>query len=41
MTDSVDTVADSYDQTLAETVNGLYKTELIHTKQGTTSGHSG
>ena len=27
---SIGTVADSYDNALAETVNGLYKTELIH-----------
>lgn len=26
------TVGDSYDNALAETVNGLYKTELIHSK---------
>ncbi len=27
---SIGTIADSYDNALAETVNGLYKTELIH-----------
>ncbi len=27
---SIGTVADSYDNALAETVNGLYKTELIY-----------
>ncbi|KXU19322.1 putative transposase, partial [Corynebacterium simulans] len=27
---SVGTVGDSYDNALAETVNGLYKAELIH-----------
>ena len=27
---SVGTVGDSYDNALAETINGLYKTELIH-----------
>ncbi len=27
---SIGTVADSYDNALAETINGLYKTELIH-----------
>jgi transposase InsO family protein len=27
---SVGTVGDSYDNTLAETINGLYKTEVIH-----------
>ncbi|MGF6483417.1 transposase InsO family protein [Paraburkholderia sp. JPY419] len=27
---SVGTVGDSYDNTLAETINGLYKAELIH-----------
>ncbi|SDP96946.1 Integrase core domain-containing protein [Actinopolyspora xinjiangensis] len=26
---SIDTVGDSYDNALAETINGLYKTELI------------
>lgn len=30
---SVGTVGDSYDNALAETVNGLYKAELIHTKR--------
>ena len=30
---SVDSVGDSYDNALAETVNGLYKTELVH-RQG-------
>ena len=29
-TPSIGTVADSYDNALAETVNGLYKNELIH-----------
>lgn len=32
VTASVGTVGDSYDNALAETVNGLYKTELIHSK---------
>lgn len=27
---SVGTVGDSYDNALAETINGLYKTELVH-----------
>ena len=27
---SVGSVGDSYDNALAETINGLYKTELIH-----------
>jgi transposase InsO family protein len=26
----VGTVGDSYDNVLAETINGLYKTELVH-----------
>ena len=30
---SVGTVGDSYDNALAETVNGLYKTELIYSKR--------
>ena len=30
---SVGTVGDSYDNALAETVNGLYKAELIHSKR--------
>ena len=30
---SVGSVGDSYDNALAETVNGLYKAELIHTKR--------
>lgn len=30
---SVGIVGDSYDNTLAETINGLYKTELVH-RQG-------
>ena len=30
---SVGTVGDSYDNALAETVNGLYKAELIHAKR--------
>lgn len=30
---SVGSVGDSYDNTLAETINGLYKTELVH-RQG-------
>ena len=30
---SVGSVGDSYDNALAETVNGLYKTELVH-RQG-------
>jgi transposase InsO family protein len=29
-TPSIGTVADSYDNALAETINGLYKAELIH-----------
>ena len=29
---SVGTVGDSYDNALAETINGLYKTELVHNK---------
>ena len=29
LTTSIGSVADSYDNTLAETLNGLYKTELI------------
>lgn len=33
VTASVGTVGDSYDNALAETINGLYKTELIHTKR--------
>lgn len=33
MTASVGTVGDSYDNALAETVNGLYKAERIHTKK--------
>ncbi|STY67587.1 Uncharacterised protein [Micrococcus luteus] len=33
MTASVGTVGDSYDNALAETVNGLYKAELIHAKR--------
>ena len=32
-TPSIGTVADSYDNALAETVNGLYKNEVIH-RQG-------
>lgn len=32
---SVGTVGDSYDNALAETVNGLYKTELIHRRSWT------
>lgn len=31
---SVGTVGDSYDNALAETINGLYKAELIHRKAG-------
>jgi transposase InsO family protein len=27
---SVDSVGDSYDNALAETINGLYKTEVVH-----------
>ena len=34
---SVGTVGDSYDNTLAETVNGLYKTELIYPHRPWTS----
>ena len=34
---SVETVGDSYDNALAETVNGLYKAELIHTQGPWTS----
>ena len=30
---SVGSVGDSYDNALAETINGLYKTELIHAKK--------
>ena len=30
---SVGSVGDSYDKALAETINGLYKTELVH-RQG-------
>ena len=30
---SVGTVGDSYDNALAESVNGLYKAELIHAKR--------
>lgn len=30
---SVSAVGDSYDNSLAETVNGLYKAELIHAKR--------
>ena len=30
---SIGTVGDSYDNALAETVNGLYKAELIHAKR--------
>ena len=30
---SVGTVGDSYDNALAESVNGLYKAELIHSKR--------
>jgi len=30
---SVGTVGDSYDNALAETVNGLYKAELIYSKR--------
>ncbi len=33
VTASVGTVGDSFDNALAETVNGLYKAELIHTKR--------
>lgn len=33
VTASVGTVGDSYDNALAETVNGLYKAELIHSKR--------
>ena len=33
VTASVGTVGDSYDNALAETVNGLYKAELIHAKR--------
>ena len=33
MSASVGTVGDSYDNALAETVNGLYKAELIHSKR--------
>lgn len=33
VTASVGTVGDSYDNALAETINGLYKAELIHTKR--------
>lgn len=32
ITPSVGSVGDSYDNALAETINGLYKTELIHKK---------
>ena len=32
VTASVGTVGDSYDNALAETVNGLYKTELIYSR---------
>ena len=32
VTASVSTVGDSYDNALAETVNGLYKTELIYSQ---------
>lgn len=32
ITGSVGTVGDSYDNALAETVNGLYKAELIHAR---------
>ena len=35
---SVGSVGDSYDNALAETINGLYKTELIH-KDGPWRGH--
>ncbi|MDC7106590.1 integrase core domain-containing protein, partial [Corynebacterium striatum] len=34
---SVGTVGDSYDNALAETVNGLYKAELIHARGPWTS----
>lgn len=33
MAASVGTVGDSYDNALAETVNGLYKARLIHSKR--------
>ena len=33
VTASVGTVGDSYDNALAESVNGLYKAELIHSKR--------
>lgn len=33
VTASVGTVGDSYDNALAETVNGLYKTEIIYSKR--------
>ena len=33
VTASVGTVGDSYDNALAETVNGLYKTEIIYAKR--------
>lgn len=33
VTASVGTVGDSYDNALAESVNGLYKTELIYSKR--------
>ena len=40
---SVGTVGDSYDNALAETINGLYKTEIIHPngpwKSRPASGH--
>lgn len=33
VTASVGTVGDSYDNALAEAVNGLYKAEIIHTRR--------
>lgn len=38
---SVGTVGDSYDNALAETVNGLYKAELIHSKRVWESAKAG
>ena len=37
VTASVGTVGDSYDNALAETVNGLYRTEIIYSKRVWTS----
>jgi len=37
---SVGSVGDFYDNALAETINGLYKTELVH-RQGPLAQHAG